>query len=48
MVLPRPRGVVIRLDERRGSKELGRDECPQGLWFILVVTLLSLAWRFPW
>jgi hypothetical protein len=44
-VPPRRRGVVIRLDERRGSRER-TDQCPAGLWVIVVVTLLSLLWRF--
>jgi len=44
-VSSRRRGVVIRLDERRGSRER-TDECPEGLWVIVVVALLSLLWRF--
>jgi len=41
------RGVVVRLDERRGSRER-RDDCPAGLWFIVLVTLVPLIWRLPW
>jgi len=40
------RGVVIRLDEQRESRDR-RDDCPQGLWLVVVVTLLSLVWQRP-